>query len=186
MLGLIAGFSITEDEAEVISRVVSGEKEEFRKLVLRYQEQIYRMMLRQTGDSGVAKDLAQETFLRAFQNLSSFRGEASFSTWITRIAINLANNYFKSRAYRERSRITLHVAEAPFPSDSEIEERLLKLREFIGDLKPIYRNVVVLCGLERKSYEEASEILSIPIGTVRSRLNTARTMLKERFSNEEK
>jgi RNA polymerase sigma-70 factor, ECF subfamily len=169
------------DDGEIIRRVISGDREEFRLLVVKYQEQIFRMLLRQTGDTAVSRDLCQETFLAAFRALQGFKGESKFPTWLTRIALNLAKNYFRSKAYRER-RIAMEP-EISHQSDQkeEVEERLLKLREFIADLKPIYRDVIVLCGLEKKSYEEASAILQIPVGTVRSRLNTGRLKLREMF-----
>jgi len=152
-------------DSEVIQRVKSGMRDEYRILVTRHQDALYRLLLRQTGDSGVAHDLAQDTFIRAFSSLSSFREDSTFSTWITRIALNLSNNYFASRTYKERKR-TLQNASQQEPHVSagvEIEQKLVLLREFISELKPKYRDAITLCGLEKKSYEEAASILKIPV-----------------------
>jgi len=171
-------------DSEVIARVLKGAKEDFRILVSRHQDTLYRMLLRQTGDSAVSHDLAQESFLRAYTKLGTFRGDSLFSTWLTRISINLANNYFASKEYRERRRKIAAEPGNSGPDVAHLEQRLLLLREFIAELKPKYREVISLCGLEKKSYEEVALILNIPIGTVRSRLHEARLQLRERFLTE--
>ena len=91
----------TSDE-ELIRLVVRGEKDEFRHLVRRYQDQVYAMILRSVGDDAIARELAQEAFLKAFLNLKSFRFESAFSTWLIRIALNQSHSYFSSRRFKER------------------------------------------------------------------------------------
>lgn len=173
------------NDAEIIARVLQGERDEFRELVVRYQHQVFAMIMRQVGEREIAQDIAQEVFFRAYRKLATFRGESSFSTWLVRIALNLTTNYFQSRCCRERRQsqelaASIVVPEMLDENTAETQQALNFLQREISQLKPLYRDVIVICALERKSYEEAARILDIPIGTVRSRLNTARNMLRER------
>lgn len=180
------GDSLREHESAIIRRVLNGERDEFKKLVLRYQDMIFSMILRQLGDKETAKDLAQESFLKAFVNLRRFRFEARFSTWLTRIALNQVSTYFSSKKFKQSkmtealdlSKHDLHHDEPP------PDERLLHFRRAISQLKPKFREVLALCALEGKSYEQTAEILEIPIGTVRSRLNHARLALKSELEKQ--
>lgn len=183
------GFVSSEDssppaeEAEVVRRIVAGERELFRSLVDAHETAIYRMIRRQLSDEQAARDLTQETFLRAYRGLAKFRGGSSLRTWFIRIALNVTASYFASRAFKDSARTEsgvdqelLAAAEpdaAPFS-----EEELRALRTAIAGLKDRYREVIVLCGLEGKSYREASEILEIPLGTVCSRMNSANHQLR--------
>lgn len=181
-----------ESERETIMRVLAGERDEFRHLVRAHQQQVFAVLYRQVRDAEVASELAQETFLRAFKHLKSFRSEAKFSTWLTRIALNVANSFFSSRQYREHRRSVeldatklgeegrLEVAEEGGLIKKHQDEVLLnRLHLAIPKLKPHYRDTFVLVAVEGKSYEEAARILEIPVGTVRSRLNQARLLLKD-------
>ena len=175
-----------EDESAV-RRVLAGDRDHFRELVTAYQHQVFGMIMRQVADETTARDLAQEVFVRAFHGLRSFRFDSSFGTWITRIALNVCRSYYTSRAFRDRSRLVSlsesGAAEriAVDSSAVETERELHRLRQLIWTLKPIYRDVVVLYSLEGKSYEEISEILAIPMGTVASRMNTATALLRKKF-----
>ena len=174
-------------DLELVKTILAGEQSSYSVILKKYQDTIYRMLLRQTGDTGIASDLAQETFIRVYEKLGSFRGDSALSTWITRIALNLANNYFSSKDYKERKRNVGPVSPDQTLQADEIladEKKLALLREFIGELKPKQRSVLLLCGLERKSYEEAAVILKIPVGTVRSRLHDARLTIRNRFLTE--
>lgn len=173
------------EDLALIKRVLAGDRDRFRDLVEIYQNTIFALVMRQVGKRDVAEDLTQEVFVKAYKALSKFRSEAKFSTWLTRIALNHTNTYFCSKRYREQQRTqsfdpALHDSAAHDRSEhSEEEKRLELFREALAKLKPHLREVLVMCGLEGKSYQETAEILEIPIGTVRSRLNTARLKLKD-------
>ena len=176
-----------EEERSVVARVVAGHTEEFVVLVKRYQEMVYALMCRQVGDRSIAEDLTQETFLRAYTSLCSFRGESSFGSWITRIALNQSHDYFDSKRHRQ-ARLSepfaheRHDSHDPgaLPSDIlEFKISVAQLRQALASLKPALREVLVLCGLEGRSYEYVAETLGIPVGTVRSRLNKARLLIKD-------
>ena len=169
------------DEREVINLVLKGQKDEYRHLVRTYQGRIYGMVRRQTKDAEIARDIAQDVFMRAYRALPSFRFESTFSTWLTRIALNATNSYFKSRQYnqmRKTEDIAPHAEVIKAQDCDSGSHQIGKLQSAIQQLKPIYRDVITLCGVEGKSYDEAARILQIPIGTVRSRLNKARLEIK--------
>ena len=181
----VGGASAPTD-MKIISRVLQGKKEEFRFLVREHQDKVYAMILRQVGDPEIAKELTQEVFLRAYKHLSQFRHEANFSTWLIRIALNQTNSYFSSRRYKEAKQSTsIDAVELGSLQTEAPQDRLLdikRLRTIISELKPMYREIMVLCCFEEKSYEDAADILGIPVGTVRSRLNKARLLCKNAFA----
>lgn len=186
-------------DVELVREAKSGDLEAFDALVIRYQERIYGLVHRAVGDGEDARELTQETFVKAFRNLLRFREEAAFSTWIYRIAINLATS--KKRTYVKRRKLggvsldasvrtrsgEVHVE----PEDStqeptevyrrkEIQERIHRA---IGELDEAHRKMVVLRDLEGLSYEEIAATLDLPIGTVRSRLHRARLELREKLKD---
>lgn len=174
-------------EFDIVRRVASGDRAEFRHLVARYKDMIFSLALRQVGNRSIAEELAQEVFVKAYLNISRFRFESSFSTWLVRIAINHINSYFASKRYKQARNTESFVPER-HDRDCESPETQLQRKERIrlfqaalAQLKPKFREAITLCGLEGKSYEEAARILKIPVGTVRSRLNKARLELKNAF-----
>lgn len=179
----------TPDEHQLIRDVLGGHRNQFEDLVVRYQGMIFGMIKRQVRDEATARDLSQETFLRAFKGLKGFRFRSTFSTWITRIALNVTHSYFSSRRYKEVQRnVALepeHIAQAQRPEmvDTGTDPSVIAaLQRSIGALKPKFREVIVLCSLEGKTYAETAEILQIPIGTVCSRMNTALSQLRRELS----
>lgn len=179
-------------ESTTIQRVVEGEVHLFRLLVEEHEGYILRLLFRQLGDQSVAEELTQETFIRAFKRLKSFRGEAAFRTWITRIAFNQAHTYFASKRYRN-SRKNESLEEfnesdnewnSPNPERELQSRRAVKvLQEKIACLSEKQREVFVLCALEGETYEDVALTLGIPVGTVRSRLNHARLALKAELAD---
>lgn len=180
---------IPDEEQELIRQVQSGQTDEFRHLVTRYKNLVFSMIMRQVSRASVAEELTQEVFVKSFTNIKKFRLESKFSTWLTRIALNHTNTYFTSKKYRveqvsESFDITKHEAhvkkENHDAENDERHERLMgKFKAALAKIKPIFREVLVLCALEGKTYEEVSEILDVPIGTVRSRLNKARLLMRQ-------
>ena len=175
---------VPEDDDVIIRHVLQGDRDRFRHLVLRHQSTVLALMMRQVGEKATAEELAQEAFLKAYRNLHLFRFEAKFSTWLTRIALNTMNSYFSSRAYKEKRltesfRCERHDQPGGVTADSAAD--VDEFRRLLAKIPPKLREVLVLCGLEGKSYEEAATFLEIPIGTVRSRLNKARLVLKEAY-----
>ncbi len=181
------------DERSLIERIQNGEKDDFRHLVNNYKDLVFSMIMRQVGDHTLSEELAQEVFIKAFLNIKKFQFRSAFSTWLTRIALNHTNSFFTSKRNKIRNitdEFDMKKHESitktnPDTEDKALEQEklLLRFRQALSGLKDKFREVIVLCSLEGKSYEEASEILDIPLGTVRSRLNKARLLIKETIEN---
>lgn len=177
----------TEDE--VVRAARDGDRDAFRSLVIKYQSLVYGLVFRHLGDSAMAEDLTQEIFLKAHRGLTGFRAESKFSSWLTALAINHLRNHFKSRSHQEQRSTT--PVEAPTLEDFDFgpEADLLQreeLRRFqcaIQALPVTLREVLILCGVEGRSYIEVSEVLGIPVGSVRSRLHAARTEIRTLISS---
>jgi RNA polymerase sigma-70 factor, ECF subfamily len=185
-------------ESQFLERLRRGEAAAFEKLVAERSAGIYALLFRLTADAEEARDLTQETFLRAFQSIGSFRGDADLKTWIYRIAINLARNRW--RWWRRRRRdvtvsldSTDHARQQPLSAslpncdaiDPEEEtlahEREYQLREALLGLRQAYRETVILRDVEGFSYEEIAATLGISIGTVKSRLSRGRIELRRKL-----
>jgi len=181
-------------EAEFIERLKRGEAAAFEELVAARTGEIYGLLFRLTENSEEARDLTQETFLRAFQNIGRFRGEADLRTWIYRIAINQARNRW--RWWRRRSRnSTVSLDETQGSSDQPLiatlveasanpeqktlaHEREFALRAALRKLGHAYRETVILRDIEGFTYEEIAATLGINVGTVKSRLARGRQELR--------
>ena len=178
-----------EGEYVLIRRILGGDRELFRTLVQRYQDLVFGMVMRQVGDRVVAEDISQEVFLRAFRGLRQFKNDARFSTWIVRIALNQVSTYFASAAYRQKNQsVSFRIEDHDRAFDANqgaTPEVQSNFQGAIAALSPKLREVLVLCGLEGMSYEEVSQSLKIPVGTVRSRLNSARLQMRSIYMSRE-
>ena len=182
-------------EGQFLERLRRGEAAAFERLVTERSGDVYALLYRLTADREEARDLTQETFLRAFQSISRFRGDADLKTWIYRIAVNQARNRW--RWWRRRRRdVTVSLdatdgrREQPLVAnlrnedaiDPEQEtlarERESHLREALLRLRRTYREAVILRDVEGFSYEEIAATLQLNIGTVKSRLARGRLELR--------
>lgn len=174
----------------VVDRIKSGDSSSFEELVEKYQHQVISLIARQVGDQILAEELAQDVFVRAYRGIKSFRGDSSFSTWLIRISLNVIHSYFSSKLYKQRKKtlefnLSKHDMQEELGDEVSDETRDL-LRVALENLKPQFKDVLVLCSLEGKKYEDVASILDVPVGTVRSRLNKARLLLKEHLFKEMK
>src|SRR6266850_7825569 len=184
-------------EAEFIERLKRGEAAAFEQWVADRSGEIYGLLLRLTENSEEARDLTQETFLRAFQSIGRFRGEADLRTWVYRIAINQARNRWRWwRRRRRDSTVSLDAMQgqtnqpltATLVEGSEnpeqrtlAHEREVALRGALQKLGVSYRETVILRDIEGFSYEEIASTLGINVGTVKSRLARGRQELRRRL-----
>jgi RNA polymerase sigma-70 factor, ECF subfamily len=182
------------EEKQLIERSRRGDVAAFDKLVRRYERTVYNVAYRLSGSHDDASDIAQEAFVRAWNNLKSFRGEAQFSTWIHRIVTNV----FLDDRKKKRSRPTTSLDESvdldentvtrqfedhsPGPEAlMEGEERRMILEKAIHTLPEAQRVMIVMYHNQGLAYEEIAELTQLPIGTVKSRLNRARLALRDRL-----
>ena len=185
-----------DNDSVLIERVKNGDKGAFNFLVNKYYPRVYASLFSYTKSKEDSEDLAQQTFLKVWQQIESFRGDSAFFTWIYRIAINLAKNHFVSSGYKKQKvNTSIENAEIEISSYENIEAVLMhdqsmkQIKEFINDMPESLKTAFTLRESEGKSYEEISLITETPIGTVRSRIFRAREsiidyMQKELIGNE--
>lgn len=185
-------------EDQFLEKLRRGEAAAFERLVAERTSDVYALLYRLTSDAEEARDLTQETFLRAFQSIDRFRGDADLKTWIYRIAINQARNRW--RWWRRRRRdvtvslddnhgpgeqplsASLRNDDAPDPEQETLaREREGQLREALLGLRSAYREAVILRDVEGFSYEEIATTLEISIGTVKSRISRGRLELRRKL-----
>ena len=185
-------------EAQFIDRLKHGDATAFETLVHERSGEIYGLLYRLTENSEEARDLTQETFLRAFQSINHFRGDSDLKTWIYRIAINQARNRW--RWWRRRRRdstvsidstdvdgrqnliATLRADSSSDPEqDTLAHERERALRKALSGLRRVYREAVILRDIEGFAYEEIAATLEISVGTVKSRLARGRQELRRKL-----
>jgi RNA polymerase sigma-70 factor (ECF subfamily) len=184
---------VDNDDAALVERCRAGDVTAFEPLVEKYRQRVWRLAYNLLRDREEAWDVAQEAFIRAYQALSSFRGQSAFYTWLYRIVMNVAADRARSRGARGRAFGTERVpeedwdrvlpdrqegTEAPDAKAARLEQRQ-KIMQALDTLPEHHRKIVMLSDLEGLSYREIADTLEIPMGTVMSRLHNARKRLRE-------
>lgn len=181
---------------DLILAAKAGDEDAFAEIVARHKNSLTNYLYRMLGDFEEAVDLAQESFVRVFFALDRYRADHAFSTYIYRIATNLAITEMRKRKRRrlmsltgllggdgEEARDFDPADERPGPAESlTAEQRTRVIERAIASLPEKYRAPVVLRDVEELSYEEVAEVLGIGIGTVKSRINRGRAMLREKLA----
>jgi RNA polymerase sigma factor (sigma-70 family) len=179
------------EESELVRRARRGDLQAYDDLVKRYQERIYATIYHMTSNHEDANDLAQESFIKAFQAMKSFKGGSTFYTWLYRIAVNKTINFLKQR--KNRTHMSLNDLDFNTEHDPDmmalisdntprraagLTELQNKLNEALLKLSEPHRLVVVLHDVQGQSHEEIAKVMDCNIGTVRSRLFYARQQLQ--------
>src|SRR5215218_5034565 len=181
------------DDSEVVAAFLAGNRRAFDELVERYQNRLLNFVYRTTGDRERGEDLVQETFIRVYRHLHRFDQTKKFSTWVYTIASNLAKNELRNRSrnplvlfqtikknWQDEDRPLQFEDSTSRPDDLYRKRHLRALVEAsVAQLPEHHRQVFVLRELEGKSYEEIAEITACNLGTVKSRLNRARSSFAE-------
>ncbi|HEY1661534.1 MAG TPA: sigma-70 family RNA polymerase sigma factor [Verrucomicrobiae bacterium] len=180
-----------EEESSLVARARGGDLAAYDDLIKRYQERIYATIYHMTSNHEDANDLAQESFIKAFQALKSFKGGSSFYTWLYRIAVNKTINFLKQRKNRQHLSLndldfnTEHnpdlvalISDKTPRRAAGLTELQQKLNEALLKLSEPHRLVVVLHDVQGLSHEEIAKVMECNIGTVRSRLFYARQQLQ--------
>ena len=180
-----------ENDINIISLVKKGDVRAFDILVVKYQDRLVYSVFKFFKDFELSQDIAQEAFVKAFRNIDKFRGESSFYTWIYRIAINTAKNYFsnKSRGAETYNEDVLDSALSDLSLNSDNPETLLAAEEMKDAINQAFQNLpdeirstLSLREYDGLSYEEIAKVQNCPIGTVRSRIFKGRELINETFS----
>ena len=183
-------------DSVLIEKAKNGNKGAFSILVNKYYPRVYATLFSFTKSKEDSEDLSQQTFIKVWQQLESFRGDSAFFTWVYRIAINLAKNFVASSGYKKQKiNTSIEQAEIDISSFEDIEsavihkQSLKEIKNFINTLPESLKTAFTLREAEGRSYEDISVITDTPIGTVRSRIFRAREsiidfMQKELITNE--
>jgi len=178
-----------QDDTQLVKASQQGDQDAFALLVQRHQRRVFNLSLGMLQDEEDASEATQEAFLAAWQGLPSFRGEACFATWLYRITYHCCLRQLERRK-RERALQAAMAAEQVLEGMNkekqaedflEQRDRRAIVREQIEKLPAKYRVVLILRHLHEKTYEEMADILTIPIGTIKTHLYRARNLLKERL-----
>jgi RNA polymerase sigma-70 factor (ECF subfamily) len=176
-------------DADCVQRIIQrGETDAFEILVHRHEKTIFNLVYRMLGDYDDAAEVSQEVFLSAYRAIRQFRGDANFSTWLYRIALNHATTRRRTLGAHHQKTVPIHDAEplsdpALGPAETlerkEIRERV---QSALNQLEPDDATVILLRDLQDIPYEEVARVLEIPVGTVKSRLHRARQALKSQLA----
>ena len=178
-------------DSVLIKKAKNGNKGAFNILVNKYYTRVYASLFSFTKSKEDSEDLAQQTFVKVWQQLHSFRGESAFFTWVYRIAINLAKNFVASSGYKKQKiNTSIDESEIEINSFEDLEsivihnQSLRDINNYINKMPESLKTAFTLREVEGKSYEEISIITDTPIGTVRSRIFRARESIIEYMNTE--
>jgi RNA polymerase sigma-70 factor (ECF subfamily) len=177
------------EEAQLVRRSAAGDQDAFRTLVLHHHRRVLNIAYRALGDAALAEDVAQEVFIKVYRHLPSYRHEKPFTHWLHRIAANTVTDAVR----RRRSALSLDALEqapasaAPDPQDVAAQQDMQRaVRRAIAELPSHYRDALALRVFHELSYQEIAATLDVPIGTVMSRLNAAKRILRDQLEYGEK
>lgn len=178
-------------DEDLIEKFQNGDLYAFDVIVKRYKNQLLNFVYRFLGNAEEAEDLVQETFLRVYRNRKAYQKVAKFSTWIYTIAGNLAKTELRKRKRRKFFSISdlgynekdYDISDEAFNPEKDVDGRMKEeiIHREIEDLSPKFREVILLRDVQQLSYEEISQIVNIPLGTVKSRVNRGRLKLQEKL-----
>ena len=167
------------NDRDLIASAQQGDRQAFAKLVGRHQGSIVSLTYRMCGDLRLAEDAAQEAFVRVWQNLNSYKPQYAFRSWLYRIAANAALDALRrERPTTDIDSLSLADSSAGPEQSAEDSERAAQVRRAIAQLSEPLRVVLVLREYQDLTYQEIADALDIPVGTVMSRLNSARAQLR--------
>ncbi len=180
-------------DEDLIEKFQNGDLYAFDLIVKRYKNQLLNFVYRFLGNAEEAEDLVQETFLRVYRNRKAYQKVAKFSTWIYTIAGNLAKTELRKRKRRKFFSISdlgynekdYDISDDAFNPEKDVDGRMKEeiIHREIDELSPKFREVILLRDVQQLSYEEISQIVNIPLGTVKSRVNRGRLKLQEKLKH---
>jgi RNA polymerase sigma-70 factor, ECF subfamily len=190
---------IPATDHDLIALARTGSEKAYRELLDRYQRPVFSLVYRMVRDRELAEDLAQETFVKVFNHLDRFNPKYKFSSWIFKIASNLAIDTLRKREPQtvsldgsrhaetpdevEATRITVEAKDENPEEFLEAKELGQEIERAIGLLRVDYRTAILLRHVEGRSYEEIAEVMGVPLGTVKTFIHRARAELRETLAH---
>jgi len=187
LMRIALGGSSDRSDQELAERTISGDTRAYEQLVVRYQRLVYRILWSRGGDPQEIEDMAQETFMRAWERLHTFDPAQPFKAWIARVATNLAIDHYRARSRRPVLVELPDEEVAPQAGDADpalVAQSLDDQRGLLRALQqvpPLYREVLVLRFVEDLPYDEIATALDLPLGSVKTRIFRGRELLKQRL-----
>ena len=198
---LASAIGVRTEDAALVAELKAGSEEAFGLLIAQYSHPLYSLIARSLQDPSDAADITQEVFLKVFRNIKSFNGDASLRTWLYRIALHEASNQRRWWSRHKRQELTIDSPLGAAESDegdqalclgatladqndspyqqAESAELKARVENSLRQLPEVFRTVVILREIEGFSYDEIAEVVSVPVGTVKSRLTRGRAALKQ-------
>lgn len=179
--------SLQAEPAALDQRALDERDALFRTLVQTHGLRLQRFILKNIGSSSDAEDLAQQAFMEAVRSYQTFKGQSELSTWLYGIAMNLVRNHLSRAPHRRYTfssdeELAQMAADAPTPAQAhEHAQNMQHLQAALAELPQAMREVLLMVGVDELSYEEAAALLTVPVGTVRSRLSRARSALRAKL-----
>jgi len=184
---------LADIDRTLIDSALSGDQSAYKGLMERHRQAIFHIILKIVRDREIAADLMQETFMKAFASLATYRSEFKFSTWLYRIAANTAIDHLRKQRMKMLSidsppesadgPIAIEVADNSYNPENDLinREQRFSINEAIEALPEKYRVVIIYRHRDDKSYDEIADALSLPVGTVKARIFRARELLKKKL-----
>lgn len=195
---LSKGVKRLENEKDLIIQSISGDIKSFEALIKGYQKMAYNVAYRIMGNEEDAKDMTQEAFIKVYRNIKGFRMDSSFSTWMYRIVMNTCKDELRKKKMKvisidqpittDDGQMQMELEDHGLKPDEIVESRETQkeVHEALQEIKETNRVVVVLRDIKGFSYAEISEIIDVPVGTIKSRINRGRQELKTILMNKRK
>jgi len=172
-------------DKELFAKAADDNERAFEVFVNRFKNRLFNFVFRIISEKEMAEDILQETFLRVYNQRKNYSPDYALSTWVYTIALNLCRSELRKRKLRKFVSLEFlkEETDVELPDGKNLEPQKLKpiLDKAIKNLPPEYRTAFVLCDIDRLPYSEIAEIMRVPVGTVKSRINRARTMLREKL-----
>ncbi len=172
-------------DKELMELIQAGDDKAFGTLVGRFQDRLLNFVGRIITDRETAEELVQETFLRIFKQKNSYTPEYAVSTWVYTIALNLARSELRKRKLRRFISLDFIKEEADIELPDRVNLKAMSLapiiQQAIEKLPEDYKTAFILCDIQRLPYQQIAEVMRVPVGTVKSRINRARSMLRDKL-----
>jgi len=186
---------LQNEESAIIAEALAGDQKAYTALVEKHRASVFHVINRIVHNEEIALDLVQETFMKAFASLASYRSEFRFSTWLYKIAANSSIDHLRKKRIQALSldrpidtgdgAMVIEVPDNSFNPEMALvrKQQRFSIEEAIDSLPPKYHEVIVYRHKDDKSYEEIADLLCIPVGTVKARIFRARELLKRKLRN---